>query len=463
MKNKSTISKVITGIMMASMISTSSAVYAADAVSSTTTSTTSNTQVPSAPPDGGTTAPGGGEDTSVTSGPAAYLLSGQTATLSNQEITATDINESIVKVTDGGKLTLTNSKLTKTGDTSADGSSNFYGLNAGILATTGSKIILKDASINTSASGSNAVFATGEGASIDVSNVSIKTTADSSRGLDATYSGTVTANNVNISTVGIHCAGLATDRGGGTVDVTYSGITTAGTDSPGIYSTGTISATDSSFTASGSEAAVIEGKNSITLTNCSISGAKKRGVMLYQSTSGDAEVGTSSFKMTNGSLKAAVGPLFYATNTDAIIELKGADLEATSGTLLTASADSWGTTGSNGANVDLTANGEQLEGDITCDSISTIIATLQNGTTLKGTVNEDSTAKSIAISLDSTSTWNVKGTSYITSLNDSDTTLANIKDNGNTIYYDSSASANSWLNSETHTLADGGKLVPINK
>jgi len=57
----------------------------------------------------------------------------------------------------------------------------------------------------------------------------------------------------------------------------------------------------------------------------------------------------------------------------------------------------------------------------------------------------------------------VLGTSYITCLTDSDTTLANIKDNVNTIYYDSSASANSWLNSETHTLTGGGKLVPINK
>ena len=457
MKNKSTISKVITGIMMASMISTSSAVYAADTGSSTTTSTTSNTQVPSAPP-------GGGEDTSVTSGPAAYLLSGQTATLSNQEITATDTNESIVKVTDGGNLTLTNSKLTKTGDTSADGSSNFYGLNAGILATTDSKIILKDASINTSASGSNAVFATGEGAYIEVSNVTIKTTKDSSRGLDATLGGTVTAKNVNVDTAGAHCAGLATDRGGGTVDLKYGAVTTAGEGSPGIYSTGAISASDSSFKATGSEAAVIEGRNSITLTNCSLSGAKKHGVMLYQSYSGDAEVGTSSFTMTGGSLKAAVGPLFYSTNTDAVITLKGgAALEATSGTFLTASADSWGTTGSNGANVDLTADSEQLNGNITCDSISTITATLKNNTTLKGTVNTDNIAKSIAISLDSTSIWNVTGTSYITSLTDSDTTLTNIKDNGNTIYYDSSASANSWLDGKTYTLTNGGKLAPLTK
>lgn len=467
MRNKRIASKVITGLMLASMtISTSSVVYAADTVNRSLTTSTIldagvSSGVPTPPPDGGgTNPPPDGEDTSVTSGLAEYLLSGQTVTLANQQISATDINESIVKVTDGGNLTLTNSKLTKTGDSSADGSSNFYGLNAGVLATAGSKITLKDTYINTSASGANALFATGEGAYIEVSNVAIKTTKDSSRGLDATLGGTVIGKNVNISTEGAHCGGLATDRGGGTVSVSNSSVSTAGEGSPGIYSTGAISATNSSFKATGSEAAAIEGRNSITLTNCSLSGDLKHGVMIYQSFSGDAEVGKGTFTMTGGSLKAAVGPLFYSTNTDAVIDIKDVALENPSGKLLIASADRWGTTGLNGANIDFTADSEQLKGDITCDSISTIIATLKNGTTLKGSINADNTAKSVVLSLDSTSSWNVTGTSYLAKLTDSDTTLTNIKDNGNTIYYDSSA--NSWLNGKTYTLTDGGSLIPIN-
>lgn len=459
MRNKQITSKVITGVMMASMIlSTSCPVYAADTSSttSTTTSTESNTGVPVAPPGSDTSG-----SSSVTTGAGAYVLSGETATLSNKEVTAADSNESIVKVTDSGKLTIASAKLTKSGgDTTSEDSSNFYGLNAGVLASGESTIDISNVSINTNAKGSNAVFATDDGSAITLNNVSIKTTSDSSRGLDATYGGSVTAKNINITTEGTHCAGFATDRGGGTITATNGAVTTNGTDSPGIYSTGTITATDCTCTANGSEAAVVEGKNSISLTNCSISGAKKRGVMLYQSTSGDAEVGTSSYTMTGGSLKAAVGPLFYVTNTDSIITLKNASLTATSGTLLTASADSWGTSGSNGGNVTFTADSETLNGNITCDSISTIAATLKNTTTLKGAINTDNTGKSVTLSLDSTSTWNVTGTSYVTSLTDSDSQLTNIKDNGNTIYYDSSVSANSWLDGKTYTLADGGKLTP---
>jgi hypothetical protein len=47
------------------------------------------------------------------------------------------------------------------------------------------------------------------------------------------------------------------------------------------------------------------------------------------------------------------------------------------------------------------------------------------------------------------------------SLKDEDTTLANIKDNGYTIYYVSNSDANSWLGSKAYNLTDGGKLTPI--
>jgi hypothetical protein len=119
-------------------------------------------------------------------------------------------------------------------------------------------------------------------------------------------------------------------------------MTTAGDDSPGIYSTGNITVSNATLLSTGSEAAVIEGKNSISLNNVTLSGMKKCGAMLYQSFSGDADVETSSFTMNGGSLKDEVGPLFYITNTQSIIELKDANLTAASGTLLRANADRWG-------------------------------------------------------------------------------------------------------------------------
>ncbi|MEN6390199.1 MAG: stalk domain-containing protein [Syntrophomonas sp.] len=410
---------------------------------------------------GGT--PGGsGGSTAQTSGSAVYSQSGSTVTKFGETINATQSDQSCVMVNNSGILTLSGSTLNKTGDTSSEDESNFYGLNAAVLAKSGSSITLNDSSITTNSEGSNAVFATGESSHIYVSDVTINTSSNSSRGLDATLKGSITATNVNITTAGAHCAALATDRGNGTVTVTGGTMNTAGEGSPGIYSTGTITATDATFTAVGSEAAVIEGKNAITVNNCSLVGTVKHGVMLYQSFSGDAEVGTSVFTMNGGTLTAKAGPLFYSTNTKAIINLNGAALNGSSGILLKAAADRWGSSGSNGAEVTLNADSQNLAGSVICDSISKINIVLKNGSVLEATINAENTAKLISLSLDQGSTWIVVGNSYLSSFTDSVSDLSNIDDNGYTIYYDSSNSANNWLEGKTYTLKDGGQLSPKN-
>ena len=158
----------------------------------------------------------------------------------------------------------------------------------------------------------------------------------------------------------------------------------------------------------------------------------------------------------------AARALFFITNTDSQINLKGATLKNSTGVLLNAAATTrWGNSGSNGGNVTLNADSQTLEGTITCDNISTVALNLTNKSSLTSTINENNKAKSVTLSLDKDSTWTVNGTSYLTALTDVDTELSNIKDNGNTIYYDSSNSANSWLNGKTITLSGGGTLKPM--
>ena len=52
----------------------------------------------------------------------------------------------------------------------------------------------------------------------------------------------------------------------------------------------------------------------------------------------------------------------------------------------------------------------------------------------EGVINSDNTAKSISIKLDSSSTIKLLGDSYITSLDDEDTTYSNIDLNGYKLY-----------------------------
>lgn len=274
-------------------------------------------------------------------------------TISNQTVKSTTANRSAIYVKSGGALTLTGSRLNKRGQTTSTDNSNFYGQNAGLLVTQGSHAQVSKLTETTNATGANAIFATGKNAKVTVKNATIHTTKSSSRGLDATYKGKITASNTNITTKGSHSAALATDRGGGTVSLTKGTLKTAGDGSPVIYSTGSISATNVTGTATGAEAADIEGANSITVKNSQLTGKKNNGVMLYQSMSGDSEVGTSVFSMTNGRLTSKVksgskgttnhtGAMFYVTNTTAKINLTNVKLSNASNTLIRLSGDRWG-------------------------------------------------------------------------------------------------------------------------
>ena len=396
--------------------------------------------------------------------------------LSNKTLSTTSSDESAIVVNDGGSLNATGLTISKSGDSSNTENSEFYGLNAAVLVQKGSEATIKDTTIETNATGANAIFSTGENAIINVSNTKITTTEDSSRGLDATYGGTINANIVTITTSGQHCAAVATDRGEGTVTVKNSILNTNGKGSPCVYSTGTISVSDSKGMATNSSCAVIEGKNSITLNNTKLTsygigrvddGIDNCGVMIYQSMSGDASEGTGTFSATDSTLTISkkskiyeTSPMFFITNTDAVINLENTKLNYGSNQLVTVSGNDgeWGSQGSNGGNLILNATNQILNGNISVDNISTASFILK-GSTLTSTINSENNAKEVNLSLDSSSKWVVTGDSYVTTLTLENNDLSLIEDHGYTIYYD--ASANSWLNGQTITLSNGGTLTPI--
>ena len=295
---------------------------------------------------------------------------------------------------------------------------------------------------------------------VNVKNVKITTHSDKSRGLDATYNGIINAENVVINTDGQSCAALATDRGEGQVHVTNSEINTgvskaSGRGSPLIYSTGNITLENSKGTAYVSQIACIEGKNSIELTNCELTGYAEGnrqdgstyvdlgGVFIYQSMSGDADVGTSLFSAKNSKLTIPSespvykeAPMFHVTNTACVIDLENTELSFGSGVFLEVSSQNqWGTTGSNGGAAELNTNNEKIEGNIIVDDISSLVWNLKN-TEFNGAINSTGNT---TVNVDSGSTWTLTGDSSVSSLTVSGTiNYGNYKLTVNGKTYDSS-------------------------
>ena len=372
--------------------------------------------------------------------------------------TSTKSDENAILVQDGGNATVSGATVTKSGDSTNTENSEFYGINAAVLTTEGSTATIKNSKITTSAKGANAVFSTGEDSKVYISDSTVISTGESSaRGLDATYGGYIEADNVTVSTQGNSCAALATDRGEGTVTAKSSELSTAGTGSPIIYSTGNISISDTKGSAANSQMVVVEGKNSAAVTDSALtcSGKGNRGtnnktdscgVMIYQSMSGDAGTGEGTFTSKNSTLTISSdsdyyksAPMFFVTNTDASINLTDTKLSYGSDILLSAKGTSeWGNSGSNGGNVTLTAKNQTLKGNITADKISNVTIKMASSD-YTGTINGDNSAEKISLTLDSNSKIKLTGDSYVTSLSDSDGSYYNIDLNGYTLYVNGKA------------------------
>ncbi|MCD8317098.1 MAG: S-layer homology domain-containing protein [Eggerthellaceae bacterium] len=420
------------------------------------------TNGPGSGSEGGTGAPGSGSGSDeADQGTSATTISTD-GTYSNTTYTSTGDDENALRISDA-VVTLQNITVIKSaGSSSNTENGDFYGTNAALLATDGAQVTITCSTVTSSVTNGNGIFSYGSGTVVNVSDTTITTTGNSSGGIQTTGGATTNATNLTVETSGSSSAAIRSDRGGGTVNIEGGTYTTNGYNSPSIYSTADITVTNATLTANGSEALVIEGNNSITLNDCTVSGnmsstqgassaTNVHNVMIYQSMSGDANVGTATFSMTGGSLTSNNGDVFYITNPDCNMTLSGVDIiNKSSGTYLfnvtgNTSSAGWGTAGANGGELNLTADGQTLEGDIRVDTISTMDLTLTNGSVLTGTINIEqnesngaAVGNNAVVTLESGTTWNLTGDCSITSLTN----------NGGTINF----------NGHSITLADGTVL-----
>ena len=374
--------------------------------------------------------------------------------LSDETYESNTKDENTILVNGDVDVNMNNITVNKSGDSDGGDNTSFYGINSAILAKSGAIVIIKNSTINTNATGANGVFSYGgsstinnssnDGTTVTISDSTITTTKDNSGGIMTTGGGIMNAYNLIINTSGISSAAIRTDRGGGKVNVDGGTYTTTGQGSPIIYSTADIIVSNAKLIAKASEGVVIEGKNSVTLNNVTLTDTNNKlngksttykNIFLYQSMSGDASNGTSSFTSKNSKITTNKGDTFYVTNTTAVINLENNTITNNdkSGAFLRIKKDSWGNSGSNGGNVTLKATNQLINGDIVIDSISTLTMNLKNSN-FTGKINKSNSAKSIDLNIDKDTKIKLNGNSYVTSFTNEDASNSNIDFNGYKLY-----------------------------
>ena len=384
------------------------------------------------------------EDTEITSG----------------EYTSSKEDENAILVNGKVDATLENITIDKTGDSDGGDNTSFYGINSALMAKSGTNLNLKNLNITTNAVGANGVFSYGgsattnntsaDGTTVTISDSTITTKKDNSGGIMTTGGGTTNAYNLTVNTSGVSSAAIRTDRGGGIVNVDGGTYTTTGSGSPSIYSTAEVTAKNATLISKMSEGIIIEGKNSVVIDNCDLtdSNTKLNGlsttyknIFLYQSMSGDADTGKTSFTASNSKITTNKGDTFYITNTSSTISLTNNTImnNDSEGNFLRAKADSWGNKGSNGGDVTLVLTNQQAVGNIVIDDVSKLDMTMNTKSYYEGTINGENKAKSVALKLDKTSKIKLTGDSYITSLDNADGDNSNIDFNGYKLYVNGKA------------------------
>lgn len=404
-------------------------------------------------PDGdGQGAPGQGGPGGQSQGVDSYTAVNEyieDTTVSNETIESTGTDENAALISSGANVTLDNDTITRTSADSQGGdNSSFYGVGAAVLATDGTAYV-KDGSVTTDAAGGAGFFAYDDG-TVYASGTTVKTTQDTSGGVHVAGGGTLYGWDLDVETNGESSAAIRSDRGGGTMVIDGGNYVSNGVGSPAIYSTADIAVSNATLTANGSEAICIEGLNSIHLYDCDLTGNMSDldqndntwTVILYQSMSGDSEVGNSTFQMDGGSLTSENGGVFYTTNTENTITLNNVDinynddneffLQCTGNT----NQRGWGQAGANGADCHFTGISQDMQGDVIWDSISDLDFYLTEGSSLTGAVVDDESYAgeggegycNVYISADST--WTVTGDSTVSSLENEGTI---VDSNGKTV------------------------------
>ena len=141
----------------------------------------------------------------------------------------------------------------------------------------------------------------------------------------------------------------------------------------------------------------------MTATNTELNGNSEtyKSIFIYQSMSGDADVGTSSFSTKDSKITNNKGDIIFVTNTTTVINLENNEIvnNDSEGVFLKATTAKWGNQGSNGGNVSLNMTNQKVKGDIIIDSISTLDMIMKENSVLIGAIDKENQAKNINLTM----------------------------------------------------------------
>ncbi|MBP2655170.1 MAG: hypothetical protein H6Q73_2739 [Firmicutes bacterium] len=337
---------------------------------------------------------------------------------------ATNADESAIYAKNGGVVTLTNATISSSSVGSSEDACALWGVDSAVLAN-GGTITITGGSITTKGTYGNGAFAT-NGGTLSISGTAdehftITAEAAHGHGIDVTNGGIVNLKYVDIITYGQTGSAVASDNVGtdtlNYVSVDNCNLITYGLGSAGVYvdDHGVFTVTNSTLSSANDEGAVVTAGGILYLTDCDTSGLSAFKMhCTNEQIAGTAVISGGSLTSTSGAA------ILYDKAIGSITVENGTTITSANGVLVDVS---------NSSAAYFTAIDETLTGSIITDDTSSLAVDLQD-TTLTG-----ATSGAVALTMDSSSLWNINADSTLSSFSNSNGSVTFSSPSASGAYY----------------------------
>ncbi|KAJ5682406.1 hypothetical protein N7462_005571 [Penicillium macrosclerotiorum] len=398
-----------------------------------------------------------------------YSGSSKSTSVDDETLSATANDTSVIIITAGADVNLTDDTIVKHGYSSNLWEASFWGMNAAVNVQNTSISYITDINVTTHNGAAN-IYAYGSDTVVYVDGAWLYSSGPVAHGLYASGDGTIIATDVRHYSGGNRCSSFAGDSPAGYVTVEDSVAHTAGIGSAIFYALGEITATNVTGWAENSPILFMDGDQTATISDSTLYAGLLAGFVIFSSSERYSGASLSISSSTIELLNEDIPALWFgnviadATLDDVTITTESGILVVANYSQVTQDFDYYAGYDDNSAlspaEAYITVSDSTLTGDLVAYNESLISWSLTDSSSWTGTAYSGYDTYYIGVSLDSTSTWTLTADTCVYNFTDTDTSVTNVKSAGYTLTYDKSSSANSWLDEKTISLSGGGSLVP---
>ncbi|KKY14444.1 hypothetical protein UCRPC4_g06720 [Phaeomoniella chlamydospora] len=398
-----------------------------------------------------------------------YYYNDSQTTLGHETLTASGNDTSVLVITEDSDVDVSYTTIIKYGYSTDLYQSSFYGVNAAVNVANASIASFDHVNV-TSHNGAASIYGYGNDTYVYVNNSDLYSSGPLSHGLYAAGYGTIIGRNVRHYSGAYRSSSYAGDSPKGYIYVYDSESHTAGLGSAVFYAQGIIHAEHVIGYTENAPVLFVDGAT-VSISHSDLTAGLLAGMVTFSS--GTRQSGsTINLIDTRLTVLPETAAGLWFGNVIATSTLTGVEINTTSGVLVAANysqvTQAFDHLAGYEANSDLEpaeatldVYESSLSGDLVAYNGSSISWSLYSYSSWTGAAYSGYGTSYFAVLLDKTSSWTLTADTTLQNFTNSVTNLSNIDSAGYNIYYDSSSSANKWLNNATISLSGGGSISPI--